>query len=277
LMAVMSWAGPLRPIGATRPYSLRWPRIAFERWTLFGVAKPWPRSYCGVVFRLLLAILALLAIVACGRPLTLAEREFMLGLQGETFNPAPVRISRNRIVGLSARTYPVRPRTTCRERILPPPEGPIFTGSTAGIVLFQHMHTRPASYLKDYIARPDGALNLAAAMFFAHEMTHVWQWQNRSVTRYHPLRAFAEHWNVEDPYLFEKNSPHRFLDYGYEQQASLVEEYVCCRALDPGGDRTARLRQLLRQNMPLASRLERLDGLTILLPWNGVERDGICS
>jgi hypothetical protein len=229
------------------------------------------------VLRLLLAILALLTIAACGRPLTLAEREFMAGLQGESFDPEPVRIARNRLVGITERTYPARPRNTCRERIQPPPDGPTFTGSTAGIVLFQHLHTRPGIYLKDYVARPDGAVNLAAAMFFAHEMTHVWQWQNREMTGYHPFRAFAEQWKTDDPYLFDGDSRKRFLDYAYEQQASLVEEYVCCRALDPGGSRTARLERLLRQVMPLATRLDRLDGRSIRMPWDGVERAGICS
>ncbi len=229
------------------------------------------------MFRFLLAILALLAVAACGRPLTQAEREFMVGLQGESFNPEPVRIARNRLIGLSQRTYPARPRNTCRERIQPPLEGPTFTGSTAGIVLFQHLHARPGNYLDDYVARPDGALDLAAAMFFAHEMTHVWQWQNRDTTGYHPFRAFAEHQNTKDPYLFDSDSQPRFLDYGYEQQASLVEEYVCCRVLDPGGDRTARLERLLRQNMPLAPQIDRLDGLATRVPWDGVERRGICS
>lgn len=229
------------------------------------------------MWRFLLTILALLVVASCGRPLTPAEREFIVGLQGRSFDPEPVRISRNRLVGISKRTFPARPRTTCRERILPPPDGPTFTGRTAGIVLFQHLHTSPGFYSEDYVARPDGALDLAAAMYFAHEMTHVWQWQNRAVTGYHPFRAFAETWSGEDPYLFDGDSRRRFLDYGYEQQASLVEEYVCCRALDPDGDRTARLERLLRQSMPLAPRLDHLDGLEILVPWEGVEPHGICS
>jgi hypothetical protein len=229
------------------------------------------------MLRLLLAILSLLAVASCGRTLTPAERDFMLGLQGETFDPGPVRIARNRLIGISERTYPARPRTTCRERILPPPDGPTLTSSTTGITLFQHLQTSPGFYRDDYVARPDGGLNLLAAMFFAHEMTHVWQWQNRGVTGYHPFRAFAEHRGAKDPYLFDSDSRQRFLDYGYEQQASLVEEYVCCRALDPGGNRTQRLERLLRQSMPLAPRLDRLDGLAILVPWDGVERRGICS
>jgi len=227
--------------------------------------------------QILLVILALLVIASCGRPLTSDEREFMLGLQGETFDPGPVRIARNPLVGISDRTYPVRPRTTCRERILPPHDGPTFIARTAGITLFQHVQASRAWYLDDYVARPDGALNLAAAMYFAHEMTHVWQWQNRRVTGYHPFRAFAEHASTEDPYLLDGDGPKRFLDYGYEQQASLVEEYVCCRALDPGGKRTAWLERLLRESMPLAPRLDGLDGIEIIVPWDGGDRRGICS
>jgi hypothetical protein len=230
--------------------------------------------------RLLLAIpllVALLAVASCGRPLTPAERDFMLGLQGASFDPGPVRIAPNRLVGMFERTYAVRPRTTCRERIQPPPDGPTFTGETAGITLFQHLRTNPRIYLKDYVARPDGTLNLAAAMFFAHEMTHVWQWQNRAITGYHPFRAFSEQWTTDDPYLFNGDSGLRFLDFGYEQQASLVEEYVCCRALDPGGARTERLERLLRQSIPIGTQVDLFDGLDIRVPWEGVKREGICS
>ena len=201
----------------------------------------------------------------------------MSGLQGDTFDASPVRITRNRLVGLTSVTYPVRPRTTCRERIGPPPEGAFVTGRTAGVVLFQTMHARPTFYLEDYIAREDGALNLVAAMFFAHEMTHVWQWQNREITGYHPSRAFAEHLRTEDPYLFDGDSGFAFLDYGYEQQASLVEEYVCCRALDPAGARTDRLGALLSEHLDIAERLRFLDDTDVLLPWDGAEIAGICS
>ena len=219
----------------------------------------------------------LLLLLACGRPLTPTEQAFMSGLQGDTFDASPVRITRNRLVGLTSVTYPVRPRTTCRERIGPPPEGEFVTGRTAGVVLFQTMHARPTFYLDDYIAREDGALNLVSAMFFAHEMTHIWQWQNREITGYHPSRAFAEHLRTEDPYLFDGDSGYGFLDYGYEQQASLVEEYVCCRVLDPEGARTERLRALLSEHLTISERLRFLDETDVLLPWDGAEIGGICS
>ena len=114
-------------------------------------------------------------------------------------------------------------------------------------------------------------------MFFAHEMTHVWQWQNRGVTGYHPFRAFAEHRSTKDPYLFDSDGPHQFLDYGYEQQASLVEEYSAAA-------RSIRAETALRGSNGSCARACRsrrgsisLDGLEILVPWDGVERRGICS
>ena len=110
-------------------------------------------------------------------------------------------------------------------------------------------------------------------MFLAHELTHVWQWQNRATTGYSPLRVGSEHWRGTDPYLFDADANPRFLDYGYEQQASLVEEYVCCVTLDPEGARTERLRGLLAQVMVPAD----LPAVDVRLPWRDAETRGICS
>ena len=116
-------------------------------------------------------------------------------------------------------------------------------------------------------------MGLIEAMFFAHEITHVWQWQNRSVTGYTPFRASREHRVADDPYLFDLTTKTRFLDFSYEQQASIVEEYVCCAALDPGAPRTDRLRQLIGGAMPLQSlKIPR----NVRLPWDGAETEGIC-
>ena len=48
-------------------------------------------------------------------------------------------------------------------------------------------------------------------MLFAHEMTHVWQWQNRQATGYSPLRAAREHDFKADPYLYDISTKTRFL------------------------------------------------------------------
>lgn len=218
-----------------------------------------------------------LTLAACGRPLTPPEAAYMAALQGDDFDPAPVRIVVNPIIGLNVQRYRARPQTTCRERVQPPPETAIVEGRTGGLVLFNTLHIREDLSVPDYTALPDGRTHLYAAMFFAHEMTHVWQWQNRALTGYHPLRVAREHARMEDPYLFDTRDDRQFLEYGYEAQASLVEEYVCCRAVDPSGARTARLERLIAQAMPVTPWQSRADAAQTYLPWDGIEPHGLCS
>ncbi|SLN35073.1 hypothetical protein PSA7680_01666 [Pseudoruegeria aquimaris] len=221
------------------------------------------------------ALLPLLLLAACTiRPLTPNEAAFTEALTGESLDAAPIRLVTNDFIGSVPYSRPVRPRTTCREKILPPPEGSREEVRTAGMVLFNHVHLNPDFAPEDLMPGYPERINLAAAMFLAHEMVHVWQWQNRETTGYHPLKAAAEH-RVEDPYLFEIGAQPDFTAFGYEQQASLVEEFVCCAALDPEGARTARLRALLRQAMPLT--LSRLDEAEIHVPWPDLEPEGICQ
>lgn len=222
----------------------------------------------------MLRTLALLLILAaCGRPLTPHETDLAARLFGDTLDPAPVRLHDTSLVGLTEHRFATRPRTTCRERLGPPPTGPFETGRIAGVALGNHLHIRPDVFRPDFTRRADGTLPLAAAMFLAHELTHVWQWQNRALTGYSPLRVGAEHRPGTDPYLFDPQTNAHFLDYGYEQQASLVEEYVCCMALDAEGARTARLHDLLAQVMAPGA----LPQAPVSLPWDGAETRGICG
>ena len=218
-------------------------------------------------------ILCLLVLTACGRPLSAPEVDLASRLFGDGLDVTRVRMVENGAIGVIRREIPVRPRVTCRERIAPPPAGPTIRTRVAGMVLFNHVQVRPDLFLRDYAEGRDGQMNLAAAMYLAHELTHVWQWQNREMTGYSPLRVSAEHVRRQDPYLFDEASGADFLEYGYEQQASLVEEYVCCAALDPGGARTGRLRALLAQVMEPGALPDR----PVRLPWAGAETRGICS
>ena len=56
---------------------------------------------------------------------------------------------------------------------------------------------------------------------------------------------------------------------------AIVEEYVCCRALDPTSPRTARLHAMLSDVMPVAP-LPSGRAFAVGLPWDGVEIDQIC-
>lgn len=196
-------------------------------------------------------LLALLLLTACARGLTDGERLLTRDIMGDTFIPNDARMLEAGFIGMTSRTYPARPQTTCREKIAPEPNGPTIQVRTAGAVAWTHVLTSPDWTLPDYADGYPDRINLVAAMFFAHEMTHIWQWQNRASTGYSPFRGLSEHKPGADPYLFDPNETFSFLDLGYEQQASLVEEFICCRTLAPDGARTQRLYDALSSVMPV--------------------------
>ena len=218
-------------------------------------------------------IFGLVALAACGRPLTDHEADLASRLFGETLDVERVRLASSSVIGLRETQFRARPQTTCRERIVPPPEGEWLTGRTAGVTLWNHVTVRENLMRDDFVRLPDGSMPLGVAMFFAHEITHVWQWQNRAETGYSPLRVGLEHQPGTDPYLFDTGGNPQFSDFGYEQQASLVEEYVCCVTLDPEGARTQRLEALLSPVMPL----DDLPDWPVRIPWRDAQTRGICS
>lgn len=215
-------------------------------------------------------------VAGCGRPLTDTERAFAQKIHGPAVDLDRVRLAKGALVGSVTFKRPARPRVTCRERILPPPKSDIVTSRPAAVVLFNRIHFTHDWYLDDYMPQYPDRLYLIEAMLLAHEMTHVWQWQNRELTGYHPLKAATEHGRSDDPYLFDASVEHDFLDYGFEQQGAIVEEYVCCRALAPEADRTQRLHDMLAEVLPV-SELPQSRAHDVILPWRGAELRGICS
>ena len=221
-------------------------------------------------------LICLVALGACGRPMTETEVAFAETIHGDTLDTARVRI----IDGAPTRAVTFRraprPRTTCRERILPPPTSDIVTAKPAAVALYNNLLFDKDWYLDDYLPDYPDHVSLVAAMLLAHELTHAWQWQNRRETGYSPWRAAFEHGGAADPYLFDLDTEAKFSDFGYEQQGSIMEEFVCCRTLDPTAPRTARLHALISQVMPVAPLPEGRPN-TVGLPWEGVEIEGICS
>ncbi len=224
---------------------------------------------------LLISILILFA--SCGRPLTEQERAFAGNIHGETLDLDRVRLVEGAPVAAITYTRKARPRLACRERILPPVTEEVVTGKPAAVALFNRVYFTRDWYLDDYMSQYPERVNLIAAMLLAHELTHVWQWQNRRTTGYHPLRAAAEHGRQNDPYLFDLDTSPDFLAYGFEQQGAIVEEYVCCRALDPDAPRTQRLHDMLRPHFDVAQLPGSRRESDVGLPWADAEIDGICS
>ncbi|QEW19232.1 hypothetical protein LA6_001415 [Marinibacterium anthonyi] len=218
----------------------------------------------------------LLLLAACGRPLTENEVAFLGDLQGDTLDTEQVRLVRGALVGKVTFVRKPRPRVTCRERLLPPAKEELVTASPAAVTLFNRIFMTHPWYLDDYLPDYPHKLYLTEAMLLAHEMTHAWQWQNRKETGYSPLRAAAEHQASDDPYLFDVTTTHGFLSYGYEQQATIVEEYVCCRALEPDAARTERLHGMLSKVFDI-SPLPKQRENDVYLPWSGAQVKGICE
>ncbi|MES0824661.1 hypothetical protein [Ruegeria sp. SCP11] len=227
-----------------------------------------------MAWRILMTFFLLLA--SCGRPLTDQERAFAGTVQGDTLNLDRVRLVEGAPVAPITYYRKSRPRLACRERILPPPKEGIVTGKPAAVALFNKVYFTQEWYLEDYMSDFPEQMNLIGAMLLAHELTHVWQWQNRKVTGYHPLRAAAEHSGNKDPYLFDLDTSPDFLSYGFEQQGAIVEEYICCRALDPQAPRTQRLHDMLGVHFDLSPLPDRPRERDIVIPWGGAEIEGIC-
>ena len=217
----------------------------------------------------------LILLVACGRPMTETEIEFARTLQGDTLDTDKVRIVEGAPTRAVTFNRPARPRTTCRERLLPPIKAATVTSKPAAVAFYNRILFDEDWYTDNYVPEYPDKISLVAAMLFAHELTHVWQWQNREKTGYTPLRAAFEHSGARDPYLFDLDNEADFTDFGYEQQGTIMEEYVCCRALDPTAARTKRLHDLISVHMPVAP-LPQSRPYTVGLPWDGVEIDGIC-
>ncbi|MDX1742871.1 MAG: hypothetical protein R3186_04655 [Ruegeria sp.] len=221
-------------------------------------------------------MMALVLLASCGRPLTEQERTFADTVQGETLKLDRVRLVEGAPVAPITFYRKSRPRLACRERILPPSEEGIVTAKPAAVALFNRVYFTRDWYLEDYMSEFPEQMNLIAAMLLAHELTHVWQWQNRETTGYHPLRAAAEHGGNSDPYLFDLSTSPNFLSFGFEQQGAIVEEYVCCRALDPKAPRTQRIHDMLSVHFDLPPLTEQPRERDIVIPWSGAKIEGIC-
>ncbi len=224
----------------------------------------------------ILAFSLCLLLAACGRPLTENEVSFLTAMQGPGFDGDRIRFHDGLWAGKITYQRPIRPRLTCMERMWPPSRGETVTVSPGAMTLFRHVFYREDLYRDDFVPEYPERIDLADAMLLAHEATHVWQWENRARTGYSPLKAAREHRVSEDPYLFDPGNSARVLDHRYEQQGAIVEEYVCCHVLDPEAPPTARLREMISAEMPVTGLEAVLDDPEVLVPWRGIQPEGIC-
>ncbi|MBV0913942.1 hypothetical protein [Anianabacter salinae] len=203
----------------------------------------------------LVVLLCLTALAAgCARPLSQNEEAFASALFGPSLDTSRVRIAQG--IGLTPAPGPPRagyrftrrtpPPDVC-DRDVPSPR----TGPPAAFVFFERLNYHPDYYAGDSMAGWPEKLRVPHVILLAHELTHVWQWQNRERTGYHPRKALAEGIYSYDPYFYRLDDDRPFLDYGFEEQGALVQDYVCYRLINPRDERYFKLRALLAPVFPL--------------------------
>lgn len=187
---------------------------------------------------------ALVLLSACTRPLTDAETAFAQDLFGDEVDTTKVRVAQGLGITPLFRTVPRDVRLVegtdqacvrvAQPRGAQPPQA---------FALGNRVHFETGLYSSDMMMQWPNRLRLPQGLVFAHEMVHVWQWQNRAFTGYSPGRAVAESIELADPYFSEGAG--RFFGFGYEQQAAIVEDYLCFAFANPTHPRRQELRMIL--------------------------------
>lgn len=242
---------------------------------MFRIEKVVKRLWLGRV-RATCFTLFMVTLAACGRPMTENEITFAHAFYGDQISVNPIRFHDGYWAGSISYFRPARPRLSCTERLFPPSEGAQVTVAPAAGVVFNQVYFRDDLYRSDYMPDLPEQVDLMDTMLLVHELVHVWQWQNRDRTGYHPLKGASEHAGNPDPYLFDTETQAEFLGHGYEQQGAIVEEYMCCYLLDPQAPRTKRLRNMISAEIPVENLEASFNPARVRIPWGKAETRNIC-
>lgn len=188
-------------------------------------------------------ILAVLVLAGCsGRPLVPDEVAALRGIQGEQVRYADVRVHD----GVFRRTAKVRKAlreegselsALLEQAALTDVSGRPLTERTAvqhfvarpdALTLGDHIYYQRDMYRKNFARGLNGDVPVWDLALLAHEVTHVWQHQNRSRTGYSLAAVILEHLRHDEPYAFRLAPGKAFLDYRFEQQGAMVQRYVIC-------------------------------------------------
>ncbi len=202
--------------------------------------------------RFLCVTLALFCLAGCSRPLTPDETAFANDLFGDTLDTESVTVMQGLGLAPLYRTVPnsVQVMRGTEKACLrtPQPRG----AQPPQAFAYRNRISFDSELYSSDMARPwPLGLRFPQALVLAHELTHVWQWQNRELTGYAPQRAVAESWQLADPYFSSTDEAPMFLAFGYEQQAAIVEDYVCFTVANPNHPKRAQLRALIEPFFPV--------------------------
>lgn len=212
---------------------------------------------------LLFTLAATVLASGCARTLTPNETIFAKNLFGDTLEIEGIEVLAGAGVLPLPRDYPaLRDPSEPVEAAPPPRKAPDdlcvrkpsprrYWDWPAAFVLDDNIYFSYRWYPEDAFAGlPDSAL-YPVAPIMAHELVHVWQWQNRARTNYSPLVSAGESIEAKDPYFWVPEAGREFLTYGYEQQAAMVEDFVCYVLFDPKDAKVDELADILRPILPV--------------------------
>ncbi len=122
----------------------------------------------------------------------------------------------------------------------------------AGFALGNQLFLARDAYRPDMFAGWPEALPVGQSLLMAHELVHVWQYQNRAITGYSAFKSGAEAFRADDPYYWPDKGHSAFLAFNYEAQATIIEDYLCYSFLLPDHPKRAELAALIGTVLPVA-------------------------
>lgn len=195
-----------------------------------------------------------LLVAACSRPLTPTEEQFANDLFGPSLDTSKVRVAQGLGVTPLYRTVPKAQAMVVQgtdKACVRTPQPTRSTNPPQAFAYKNRLHFDTGLYSSDLALVWPEFLRFPHAIILAHELTHAWQWQNREMTGYTPWRAVQESWQMVDPYFSTAEDAPTFLLFGYEQQAAIVEDYVCFAVANPNHPRRYELREILDPVLPM--------------------------
>lgn len=199
---------------------------------------------------LLLGVALLAVLGACSRPLSPNETAFAHAFFGESLKAEKVRVHAG--LGLLPPPAPPAPPDEAEAKPMPPPEGICrrvpqprrVIAWPAAFVLWNDIFLSRRIYRPDTFAGWPRSVPLPA-LVMAHELVHVWQWQNRRRTHYDPLRPAGEALAKTDPYYWPEHEAGSFFSFGFEEQAAMIEDYVCYELFEPRAPEVREIEKIL--------------------------------
>ena len=205
-----------------------------------------------------LVVFVLVVLAACGRPLTQSEIAFAHDLFGDEIDAPTARAPLAPGVAPPARKLPSEAkiivgteRACVRTRVAAGERQRAKAYALWNLMQFDH-----DLYAPDMALQYPDRVRFPNTFILAHELTHVWQWQNRAESGYSPWRAVLEAIRLTDPYFSTRDDAPEFLSFGFEQQAAMITDFVCFTASNPDHPRRQELRELLLPVLPV-DRFER--------------------